>query len=229
MKFTFANNALAAAFFAAVYSQREVMDHLDPCDLGQEGRTTLDVYLEEEDCGIYIYRDEDDAESIKVSTAAELEQAIGEAIALKYEQAEPRLDERIHAAEDDDDANPLPYDAFICSKGTVKVGCKNFTEKGAAQVIAAARKAIAGKEVKPFETDGVLGNSTRPSTTHSVEVDGTCIIIDEDTDNSAEAEDIIRLADLRAKLLKRGKKPAARKLAKPFRIFPAPKARKKKR
>lgn len=228
MRFTFANNALAAAFCAAVMANNKQDidgDNLDTCTLsGTKDKTTIEI--DSEDGGLYLNGPDYIHEKEVISTLAQLEQAIGNALAIKPgddDDAGNTSPVLFRLNEGDDDSPLSDYNIRIRADGTIRVGCKNFTRKGAEQVIAAAKKVVAGQKFERFETngggDGALVHSVRIS-----DYSDDQIVIGGEP---ALAKDILLLGKIRERALAKAK-PLRVKQAAPFRLFPAPKAKAKK-
>jgi ribosomal protein L21 len=221
MRFTFANNVIAAAFLAAVVSHREEVstDEIELELLEIRDGLTLEIEVDEDGLGIHKVTNGTGAE---VSTLAQLEQAIADTIAIQP-ASEAKLDVEFEGLA----AGGPDRTVLISKSGCVKVGCKVFTPQGADQVVAAAKRTVKGQKVKTFTT-----HSKNEATRHRVECDpysydlGNSILTFNEED-SEYAKDIIALGLVRDRLLRKTK-PV--KVA-PFQIFPSKvkaKARKKR-
>jgi hypothetical protein len=233
MRLTFANNAIAGAFLGAVIANHQsdelYTDDLDTCTLAaHKGRVTIEIDDDLQMSDSFSVHGKD-----TISTLAELEQAIGAALALRPKpqvELEPDRTGTLRLASNEA-RNPLSrYNVCVAPK-YVTVGCKTFTQEGADLVVKAARQLAAGKKFKAFTIPADKNGVGK----HRVEVyPNHPTYLRFDSCESEAVASIIKLADLREKVLQRERvkakvkaKPAVK--AQPFHIFPAKAQAKRKK
>lgn len=222
--FRFPNNILAAAFTAAVAANHQDIntDNLDACELSDLSTRLIVINDEEGSLFLEIWS-EPESGAINVNTLAELEQAIGDALLIRSETGddEDEINDPVGTVriKYGDKGNPTEREIRIVPDGRVRVGCKWFTPEGAEEVIAAAKKIEAGKEIEDFETS--YGDNEGKFLHHVSKVDGYDSL-DFDGDDSESTKDVLRLAKIRERIMAKLPKAKARAEAqgKPFRIFP---------
>jgi hypothetical protein len=242
-RFIFANHLMAAVFSAAVAAHNEDIntDDVNGCDFADPDYRTVDIDEEDGELSMINLRETSAEGTVKrVNTLAELELAIAEAIAMRptpegEDQNPSRVLFRTDAGGKD---NPLKdFNIRIRADGTIRVGCKEFTKKGAEQVIKAANQLAKEDTCEEFETEygdnyDLYAHGVGPY--HS---DGKAWL-EFDGDGYATPDDVIKMGKLRARILGKltdaqRKAQEPRKVVKvvPFQIFPSKvkaKARKKR-
>lgn len=215
MKFTFRTNVLAAAFCAAVQANHKDIcgDDLDTCAIGNaKGRVSIEI----NDDGFM--QDTNQHDRTVISTLAQLEQAIGDALAMLFDFSEEDPGKIPASGELDEYSSPVRRNTHLQKNGGIVVGCKMFTPKGAQQVVEFAKQMLAGKKPKKFITDGTKRHR------HLVEIyrhNTSQLLID--SANVQDPDQVVRLGAILEKFTQRKAKPAPK--AQPFRIFQVPKVK----